>query len=246
MLTVSPNSLLATWERGQGRCTAEQAVVLLALAEPHADEDALLRFSVGERDRRLLLLRQALFGEDVEGVLTCPACRESMEVHFRLEQFLEGRENIDGMVEKCWILEVGDYRLCMRAPTSRDLLDIGGAVVIDGARRLLRCCISSAAREGVAVDFGSLPDDVLFAAEESIAQHEPSAEILLDADCPACRYRWSAPFDIVVYLWMEIAHRSQVLLREIAVLAREYGWEETSILAMSSARRRLYLEMVEA
>jgi hypothetical protein len=36
------------------------------------------------------------------------------------------------------------------------------------------------------------------------------------------------------------------VLREVHILASAYGWREDDILAMSPARRRIYLEMLRA
>ena len=40
--------------------------------------------------------------------------------------------------------------------------------------------------------------------------------------------------------------RAKRLLMDVHLLARAYGWSEAEVLALSPARRRFYLEMVEA
>jgi hypothetical protein len=72
---------------------------------------------------------------------------------------------------------------------------------------------------------------------------DPQAEMLLDLSCPTCGHAWQAVFEIVTFLWTEIRVRARRLLREVDALARAYGWAEGDILAMSEARRGLYLQM---
>ena len=70
--------------------------------------------------------------------------------------------------------------------------------------------------------------------------------MLLDFDCPACRHRWQAVFDILTFFWTEIRREARRLLEHVHVLARAYGWREGEILALSERRRQAYLEMVGA
>ena len=77
-----------------------------------------------------------------------------------------------------------------------------------------------------------------------MASADPMAEIHLVLDCPCCQHKWEAPFDIVAFLWREISAAARRLLREVHTIASAYGWTETEILALSPARRRIYLEIV--
>jgi hypothetical protein len=63
-------------------------------------------------------------------------------------------------------------------------------------------------------------------------------------NCSSCGHKWEAPFDIVAFFWTEINAAAHGLLREVHALASAYGWTESEILALSPARRRCYLEMV--
>ena len=58
--------------------------------------------------------------------------------------------------------------------------------------------------------------------------------------------RWRAVFDIVTFFWSEIEAWACRILREVHILASAYGWCERDILALTSARRQFYLEMVQA
>jgi hypothetical protein len=51
-------------------------------------------------------------------------------------------------------------------------------------------------------------------------------------------------FDIVSFLWTEIAAEAKRLLREVHILASAYGWREADIFSLSPLRRQFYLEAV--
>jgi hypothetical protein len=89
-----------------------------------------------------------------------------------------------------------------------------------------------------------LPAEVVSGIAESMAQADPLADIQLKIDCPSCRHRWRAAFDIVSFLWTEIEAWAGRMLSEVHTLARAYGWREAEILALSATRRQFYLEMV--
>src|SRR5262249_8466831 len=100
--------------------------------------------------------------------------------------------------------------------------------------------------EGVEVDAMALPDEVVQAVIEAMAQADPQAEVQIAFECPNCRQTWSQAFDILTYLWCEIEDWAQRLLLEIHTLALAYGWSEREIPEMSARRRSLYMDMVGA
>ena len=50
--------------------------------------------------------------------------------------------------------------------------------------------------------------------------------------------------DIGEFFWQEIAALAQRLVGEVTTLAAAYGWSESEILGMGSARRKLYIEAI--
>jgi hypothetical protein len=64
--------------------------------------------------------------------------------------------------------------------------------------------------------------------------------------CSSCKRELQAELDIVSFFWTEINSWAMRMLREIHSLASTYGWTESDILAMSAARRQVYLELVQA
>jgi hypothetical protein len=82
------------------------------------------------------------------------------------------------------------------------------------------------------------------AMTDTVEAVDPQAEVELVCVCPACALQWSAPFDIVDYLWRELEAWVKQLLREVHILASRYGWSERDLLALSPWRRRYYLGLI--
>ena len=70
------------------------------------------------------------------------------------------------------------------------------------------------------------------------------ADVRFPVTCPACEHCWPAHFDIVRYLWQELAYWAIRMLAEVHTLAAAYGWSEAQILAITPWRRRYYIDMV--
>jgi hypothetical protein len=51
-------------------------------------------------------------------------------------------------------------------------------------------------------------------------------------------------FDAGEFLLAELSTRARTLLYEVHLLARNYGWSEHDILALSDRRRASYVELV--
>jgi hypothetical protein len=141
----------------------------------------------------------------------------------------------------------GGYRVEFRLPNSYDLAAIALETDVEQARgQLLARCITQVAyrnhHEPASPD--QLPADLIAALAARLAEADPQAEIELALTCENCGANWTALLDIALFLWTEISARVRRLLREVHTLALAYGWREADILALSDARRQLYLEMV--
>jgi hypothetical protein len=234
MRALSATELLGVWEREFSQPPVRRALALLAAACPESPPDDLAELSIGQRDARLVALRELTFGTDFTGRADCPACGENLELAFRAADFLPIPAP-EPPAELALQVEGGDLRF--RLPTSADLLEIGGGEPAPAGRdRLLERCLL-AGRD-------HLPDQVLDLVAARMAEADPLADIQFALACPACGHEWRANFDIVAFFWREIHAWVRGLLREVHTLASIYGWCESDILALSPARRRLYLEMV--
>ncbi|HVS81037.1 MAG TPA: hypothetical protein VHE60_04825, partial [Pyrinomonadaceae bacterium] len=79
MQGLSAAKLLGAWEAGMDQSPAQRALTLLGIASPDIPPDVLGRLSIGERDARLLALRQQTFGSRLDSLVSCPRCNELLE-----------------------------------------------------------------------------------------------------------------------------------------------------------------------
>ena len=235
MRALSATELLGVWERGCSQPPVRRALALLAAACPEATPDALAQLSIGQRDARLVALRALTFGTDFTALADCPACGAPVELAFRAADLVP-----DLVPETPAVLElrIDGRGLRFRVPTSADLLEVGELEATAGRARMLDRCLL-AGRD-------HLPDPAVGAVLAEMARADPLADIQLALACPGCAHAWQAGFDIVAYFWREIHAWIGGLLREVHTLASAYGWSEADILALSPARRRIYLEMAGA
>ena len=236
MTALSAHALLDVWTHGRGLHPIDQALDLLAGAEPDIPSADHAALSLGERNSRLIALREAVFGPRLEAMATCPHCAERLEFALSTTDLRDQSGSLPSDAD-CEI-ESGGQRLRVRPLTSVDLASIAGCDDPDRARSILaeRCL-------GDGLEPSTLPHEAIDALSECLARCDPQAEALLDMGCPGCGHTWQVDFDIASFLWTELAAEARHLLQEVDVLARRYGWREADILALGSARRRLYLEI---
>ncbi|GAB4574794.1 MAG: hypothetical protein Kow0077_23110 [Anaerolineae bacterium] len=231
--------LLDLWEAGRQLSPYQAADLLLRATLPPETAATVDRWTIGQRDRHLLRLREALFGDALDGVAHCPRCGEKVEFTLSTRNLLLPAPD-DTPPEHS--LETGEYRVTFRAPTLGDLA--AALPQPDAQTALLARCITAATRADQPVPADALPPAVLGQLSAAIGKADPQAQIDLALDCPACAYTWQAPFDILHYLWREIDVWARRVLREVHLIAGAYGWPEAEILRLSPARRRLYLELI--
>jgi hypothetical protein len=248
MRALTPIGLLDAWERGQGEGPTLRALALLAAADPETSWEELCALPLGERDRRLLALREGTLGRRIESVARCPGCGEPLDVTLDTRELRGGGSAGEGEIpaegELC---RDSALTLRFRLPNSLDLLAAERCAGVEEARRLLaERCVVEASRGGKPASLDALDDEDVAALAAALAAADPGAELLLELRCPACEHGWRELLDVAAFLWAEIEAQARRLLREVHVLARAYGWREGDVLALSPRRRRLYLEMVGA
>jgi hypothetical protein len=244
MREPSAPELLRIWERGRTLAPVQRALELLAAACPETPPEALAGLSIGQRDARLLRLRERLFGPRVIGLVTCSRCGGNVELTFDIHDFLtESAKEPEAEVS----LSLEGYELRFRLPNSEDLSAAVEKQNLTGAREsILQRCLLSVRHDGGSAAYDQLPPAVLEAISERLANSDPLADIQLAVSCPGCAHRWRSGFDIVSFLWTEIDAWAKRVLYEVHTLARAYGWCEREILGLSAFRRQLYLQMVGA
>jgi hypothetical protein len=234
MASLSPHGVLSAWERGLHAHPVDRALVMLAAAFPGAATDDLASLSVGERDARLLAVREETFGPRLESLAQCPACGERLEFALSTTDLKVDLPDPPPLLE----VHLGEERLAFRLPNSYDLAAVAHCADPNEARLLLaRRCLLDA-------DLSQLPSGAIEDLSSKVAACDPQSDILLDLACPSCGHAWQVVFDIGPFLWEEVSGEALRLVQEVHTLARVYGWSEADILSMSPARRRLYVDLV--
>jgi hypothetical protein len=242
MRALSAGELVDAWEQGQTEPPIRRALMLLAVACSETPE-TLASLSVGERDGRLLTLREWLFGPQLTGLATCSNCGERVEVTFNAADVRVGPGRVSPGDR---LVSADGYDMWFRLPDSADLAAAGAQDDMGAARQLLLERCVEASRGGERITPSQLPGPVIAALEARMAQVDPQADVQLCVSCPRCTRRWEVAFDIVSFLWSEINAWALRTLNDVHVLACAYGWREADILNLSAWRRRFYLDLVSA
>jgi hypothetical protein len=237
MRPLTSTELLDLWQEGGRLLPIDRTLRLLAAASGNSSIREVARLSIGERDLRLLQLREWLFGTKLHNLANCPVCSSVSEWdtdlgNFRLQAFR------DDDTERKYECEVDGFHLFYRLPNSEDLRSIPDATTI------LTRCILSIEGKGSSCAPEECPQPVLEFLARAIEKEDPQADIRFSLRCPNCDHTWEANFDIGSYLWAEIDNWARHTLEEVCTLAYQFGWSEQSILAMTPRRRQLYIELI--
>lgn len=242
MKVLSATELLSIWEHGLSQSAPQRALLLLRAAFPDKDPDQLAQLSIGQRDSQLLALRESTLGSQIVSLVNCPNCDNSLELNFKVSDICQSWQSEQvARLE----LETEDYKIEFRLPNSLDLVTINHISELSKVtQELLKCCITSAQYKGQSISFDQIPPQINQALLEQMEEADPQADIKLALNCPDCGHQWQATFDILTFFWQELTAWVQRILREVHQLASAYGWREADILAMSTQRRQLYLDMI--
>lgn len=241
MRSLTAADIVRIWDQGQTWHPVDRALLLLAYALPEATSDELQALTVGQRNSRLLQTRQLTIGDHLEGLVNCPICNEALEFNINVTQLLLPESQSEASE-----ISIDGWQVRFRLPDSTDLAAIlSSSPNLPAARQLLiERCLLAASQEGTKIEIRNLPESVIAQVADAMSEADPQADMRFSLTCQGCGYEWSALFDIVTFFWAELAAQAKRLLREVHQLASAYGWRESEILAMSSLRRRTYLEFV--
>ena len=244
MKPLSAVELLAIWEEGLDQSLLEKTLRLLSKACSANDYNDMGLLSIGERDVRLLQLREWMFGTRLISMARCSQCAELTEwetgtANLHLQQFPAE------LAVRSFIFEKDGYSINFRLPNTHDITNaITDPVYQANQKKMLFDCIVAVDVKGQKFEEADLPGDVLDALSRRMEEEDPQADIRMKIECPACMHEWEVRFDIVSFLWAEINNWAQRIMQEVYLLARSFGWNEKDILNMSARRRQLYLQMI--
>jgi len=235
-------TLLHAWERGATQGPTIRGLLLLGAALPAAAPAELADYRIGRRDSLLLEMRERLFGPDLECVASCAHCGERVELAFPIDGIRAGHGGAE-----VFEAEMDGYRARFRLPSSADLLAVEAQPDASAAENLLmrRCLVSVTSLDDSKLATADPSPPLAAEVDARMAELDSQAQIELDITCAVCERAARATFDIVSHLWSELDGWARGLMREIHALAGAYGWSEPQILALTPARRRVYLEFIE-
>jgi hypothetical protein len=248
MRGLSAQELLEVWDQGQSLSPCGRATLLLAVTCPEYPRERVDSLTIGERDALLARIRASTFGRDLASLVTCPACREQVEVSVDVRSIFPDRTQStqnERTSRQPLVIAAGDFVVQAAIPAVRDVEAIvTTATPAEGLRLLLRRCILRAEHRSKSCEVDDLPDHVCALIDARMAEVDPQGAVHLSLHCPVCDHRWPLLFDMLAYFWSEIQMGARRLLQEVHALASAYGWRESEILMLTVARRRAYLEMV--
>jgi hypothetical protein len=221
------NTVLRAWDLAQDAPAWQRPAALLSAFSGVPLTEAL-RLGVARRDAALLAWRAALFGSKWAAFAQCPGCAAMLEYELPI-----GSEALTDPGDE-FEVEAEGRRWLVRWPDSEDLAVAAACADRSAARSLLWSRI--------------LPGEAEPACSAAILAAVAEAHRgcrRLDLHCCACPRTWSVVFDAGEFLWREVRAAAHRILREVDSIARVYHWSEREILALSEARRRGYLEMVQ-
>lgn len=234
MRALSSPEILTLWERGARWHPLDRGLLALSFADRSAGE-SVADWPLGRRNRALLELHAAWFGLLLEAWTACPQCGEKLEFELNVRDLMTPQS--DGKQGATVAVDEQIFRL----PTSRDLARVAtSGDAQQAAIQLLELC-----RVG-GFEPSGWTDEIIEKVGESLAAADPMAETGVALTCPACDHAWNGSIDIASFIWAELEARARRLLWEVHALASAYGWGESETLALSAARRAMYLEMVRA
>ncbi len=220
MKSLAAVELLDVWEKSLNQPILSRALILLTAACPEMDAGAVAELNIGERDARLLQLREWMFGSRLVNTAECPCCAEHIEWENEIADFYVHRPGVSSTADEL-NFQTGKYHLRFRLPNSVDI-----AAVIDESddsskpTDLLKRCIVNAKRAGKTYDKNRLPKRALETLSLHIESLDPQAEMKIELTCPECSHHWEILFDIASFLWSEINSWAERTLSNVHQLAR--------------------------
>ncbi len=215
------------------------------------------RLLVADRDFLLLKLRQLTFGNLVQAVLVCPACRQKMDMDFDIDQVpvvvrdppLRATLELSPPAGVTSLSPGVYHQVEFRLPDGEDLEYLAGLAqptAEEAAKFLLERCLVRL-DEIQPVDRSLVSGLNARARQEIEARMEavaPGVDLEMEIHCPECNHTFSQDFDFAPFFLEEIKLRRDQLYREVHVLAVNYHWPESEILALTRSKRRLYLDLI--
>jgi hypothetical protein len=178
---------------------------------------------LADGDRLIQALYRALFGDCAELRQPCVACGEPFEMSLPLDALTASTEEAGTEPER---------RLA--GGTIIRWLQVGDLLASKGADPLIDRVVLARGGDSAAE---------IEAALESIS---PSAMETIETACAACHARQAFVFDLGRFFLRCSERERPILVREIHLLARTYGWGLADILSLHRATRHEFVRLAVA
>ncbi len=234
-------TLLRAWEAGEPLRGVDRALAVLAAAGAAGAGDVagLAALPLGRRDALLLEVHSGLGGPPLVALADCAGCDATLEVRLDIATLVEEYAGSvePGPVGPGWReLDLGTAAVRARPPNSADLAALDGRTDVDAIRAaLVQRCVASVSEDR------PLTEEEVTRLAERLEALDPLADVRLDVGCAGCDARTEVLLDVPALVWARLRAAARRLVVDVGALATRYGWAEADIVAMSPARRELYL-----
>jgi hypothetical protein len=220
------------------RITAVLSEALAELGGQAVNASRVRKLSVG--DRQYLMGRLAVHFDDQPVWLTaeCGQCHELFDVSLKFAELPVKPAGKD-FPETTVVTELG--RLRVRVPTGADQEAIATIDDETEALHLLLQRLVSTVEPSRVFDVAQLNENDIAVIETRVEAMAPETATHLLTHCPSCATENQLP--IVHYASLQ--GPSEDLYAEIHRLAISYHWSESEILALTRARRQIYLQLID-
>jgi hypothetical protein len=228
------------------------AIERIGALSPVSTEDAR-ELTVGDRHRLLLALYRATHGRRLSLVVPClaPGCGRILELDLSLDRILD--EPIpEGVALEHEIrvdLAGREVQVRFRLPNGGDQEAVSAiaATDVDQAADLVlrRTVLLFAPSVGEGDELEACLPALRAPLTAAFARLDPEAEIVLRLACPDCGHETPADLDPFA-LFEGRVQNGRDIYAEVDRIARTYHWSEADILALTIARRRRYLALIDA
>lgn len=240
MASIDAPFILQLWEELRDHAMLDRAVAMSAVAEPEVDASIAAAMAIGERNARLLRIRGRWSQTDFEVTTTCPHCESILEFAVQPARLLESAE-----LAAIHPLEFDHRVIHWRPLSSRDLVEAATQPdAVTAATALLECCVEEIVEDGVALDEVETTAAERTALSAAIEAADPLCDLRFELTCVDCDGAVTAELDVPDIVWRELDHHARRIVSDVHMLASAYGWTESECLALSPARRAIYLEWV--
>ncbi len=202
--------------------------------------ETVRHLTVGDRVALILQVRKATFGDKLESVLNCPACKERLSLELSVNSLLQPL-NYEAKME--YPLKFKKFSIKVRPASGADLEALTeNCSASNLLEQLIRSCIVTSQPP--------LPKKLSAEFQRAISSRleeiDTQADTVLNLNCPNCNHSFRAPFDAENYFFEENAGRYKQLEREVHWIALHYHWNESAILSLPVTKRKRYIDLINA